>query len=486
MTIEEIKNGETSHLEFKREIPEKKENLLKTVSAFSNTSGGKIIFGIDDKTLEVVGIEGDVFKLMDSVINSISDNIEPLISPNINVATIENKTVIVLEIFPTNHTPCFLKSKGKDNGTFIRIGATSRIADFYSLRELELNGIRSSFDSQKCVNLMNDKTHFNSEITQKLCSEIQKRMEKAGVHNVNVNEKTLEGLGVLKNINGELVPTNAYALLTLSDFYDFSRCSIRCACFKGYNKAIFLDKLDCTGAIFEQVEQALNFVLKNLKVGIKFVGVQGIDDFEIPVNALREAIVNAVVHRNYMIEEPTQIAIYDDKVEIVSPGRLVSGLSLESALNGKSVARNPILAKVFRLMKLMEEWGSGFRRIYQECESAKIKLPKFQENELDCSIVFERNYEGVESEENSTLVEKFGVNGKSSVQKFGVNEKSSVQIMKLMKEKNSITAEEISEILKISKRAVEKQIQKLRGNGKIERLGSDKNGSWQVVTGDEK
>ena len=187
-----------------------------------------------------------------------------------------------------------------------------------------------------------------------------------------------------------------------------------------------------------------------------------------------------------MIEEPTQIAIYDDKVEIVSPGRLVSGLSLESALNGKSVARNPILAKVFRLMKLMEEWGSGFRRIYQECESAKIKLPKFQENELDCSIVFERNYEGVESEENSTLVEKFGVNGKSSVQKFGVNEKSSVQIMKLMKEKNSITAEEISEILKISKRAVEKQIQKLRGNGKIERLGSDKNGSWQVVTGDEK
>ena len=483
MTIEEILKGENSHIEFKREIPERKESFLKTVSAFSNTSGGKIIFGIDDKTLEVAGIEGDIFILMDSVINSISDNIEPLISPNINAQTIENKTVIVLEIFPTNHTPCFLKSKGKENGTFIRIGATSRIADFYSLRELELNGIRSSFDSQKCVNLMNDKSHFNSEVTQKLCSQIQTRLEKAGEQNINVNEKTLEGLGVLKNINGELVPTNAYALLTLSDFYDFSRCSIRCACFKGIDKAIFLDKLDCSGAIFEQVEQSLNFVLKNLKVGIKLVGVQGIDDFEIPKNALREAIVNAVVHRNYMNEEPTQIAIYDDRVEIISPGRLVSGLSLESALNGKSVSRNPILAKVFRLMKFMEEWGSGFRRINQECENAKLNLPKFQENELDCSIVFERVYENTVPQEKESSVEKFGENEKSSVKKFGENEKSSVKIIKLMNNKPTITAEEISDILDISKRAVEKQIQKLRETGFIKRIGSDKSGYWELIDG---
>lgn len=476
MTIYEVKKGESSHIEFKREIPEKKESFLKTVSAFSNTSGGKIVFGIDDKSLEVVGIDGDVFKLMDSVINSISDSIEPLISPNINVETIENKTVIVLEIFPTNHTPCYLKSKGKEDGTFIRIGATSRIADFYSLRELELNGIRSSFDSQKCVSLMNDKNHFNSDTTQKLCSQIQMRMEKAGIKDVSVNEQTLEGLGVLKNINGELVPTNAYALLTLSDFYDFSRCSIRCACFKGTHKAIFLDKLDCSGAIFEQVEQALSFVLRNLKVGIKFVGVQGIDDFEIPVNALREAIVNAVVHRNYMIEEPTQIAVYDDRVEIVSPGRLVSGLSIESALNGKSVARNPILAKVFRLMKLMEEWGSGFRRMNQECENAKISLPKFMENELDCSIVFERNV----SQEISS-VKKFDDNVKSSVKEFDDNIKSSVKIIELIKDNNSITASEISDILKISKRAVEKQIQKLRESEKIRRIGSDRNGFWEIL-----
>lgn len=352
MTIEEIKNGETSHLEFKREIPERKESFLKTVSAFSNTSGGKIIFGIDDKTLEVVGIEGDVFKLLDSVINSISDNIEPLISPNINVESIENKTVIVLEIFPTNHTPCFLKSKGKENGTFIRVGATSRIADFYSLRELELNGIRSSFDSQKCVNLMNDKNHFNSEITQKLCSGIQKRMEKAGVQNVNVNEQT-------------------------------------------------------------------------------------------------------------------QIAIYDDRVEIISPGRLVAGLSLESALNGKSVARNPILAKVFRLMNLMEEWGSGFRRINQECENAKINLPKFQENELDCSIFFERKNDNKISEEE-----------KSSVKNDPINDP--INLFDLIKQNPDGSYEDYAHFLNISPATVKRKIAELKADGKIVREGANKNGKWKI------
>ena len=144
--------------------------------------------------------------------------------------------------------------------------------------------------------------------------EIQKRIRMEGFSETEVTEKTLESLGVLKNINGELFPTNAYALLTLSDFYDFSRCSVRCACFRGVDKTVFLDKFDCSGPIFEQVEQALKFVLKNIKVGIRFVGLQGLDDYEIPVNALREAIVNAVVHRSYMIEEPVQIAIYDDRI----------------------------------------------------------------------------------------------------------------------------------------------------------------------------
>ncbi len=480
MTIEEIKKGENSHLEFKREVPERKENFLKTVSAFSNTSGGKVIFGIDDKTLEVVGIKEDIFKSMDAIINTISDNIEPLISPNINAQTIDGKTVVVLEIFPTNHTPCYIKSKGKNEGTFIRIGATSRPADFYSLRELELNGIRSSFDSQKDVTLMNDSSYFNSETTKELCSKIQKKIESAGIQNLKITEKTLESLGVLKNVNGELFPTNAYALLTMSGFYEFSRCSVRCACFKGYDKAIFLDKLDCFGSIFEQIEQSLNFVLRNLKVGIKFVGVQGIDDYEIPVNALREAIVNAVVHRNYMIEEPTRIAIYDDRLEIISPGRLVSGLSLESALNGKSIARNPVLAKVFRMMKLMEEWGSGFRRINQECKKAGIKFPKFIENDTDCTFIFERNIESKKEFQVNAVVSK--CSGTAQRLPRDCPEIAQRTLLYIM-ENNSATIKEIHEELGISERTVKNHIALLRDRF-IKRIGSDTKGYWEIINKD--
>ncbi len=466
MTKEEILKGEGSHLEFKQEIPEKKENFLKTVSAFSNTSGGTIVFGIDDKTHTIKGLEGDIFKLMDSIINAISDNIEPLISPEIFPESIDGKTVIILNIFPTNYTPCFLKVRGKENGTFVRIGATTRAADFYALRELELNGVRTSFDSQKNVNLMNDKAHFNADVTKKLCMEIQKRIKREGFSETEVTEKTLESLGVLKNINGELFPTNAYALLTLSDFYDFSRCSVRCACFRGVDKTVFLDKFDCSGPIFEQVEQALKFVLKNIKVGIRFVGLQGLDDYEIPVNALREAIVNAVVHRSYMIEEPVQIAIYDDRIEIISPGRLVPGLSLESALNGKSVSRNPVIAKVFRIMDFMEEWGSGFGRINQECKKAGIKAPEFIENESDCSLVFKR------------IVKNNVPQGVPQDVPQGVPQDLDGFIINEIKMNNKITREEIARKANVNPKTVARHIEKLKD--KVHFVGSGFSGHWQI------
>ncbi|MBR1910811.1 MAG: putative DNA binding domain-containing protein, partial [Treponema sp.] len=257
MTLEEIKHGENAHLEFKREVPDKKESVLKTVSAFSNTSGGKIIFGVDDKSLAVTGIQGDIFKLMDGIINSISDSLEPLISPAVNAETIDGKTVIVLEVFPTNFTPVFLKSKGKEQGTFVRVGATSSSADHYALKELELNGSRTSFDSLKCVSFMNDAGSFNEDAVAALCADINKYISEKEIDAPKVTERTLEAFGVLKNINGDIQPSNAFALLTKPDRFEFINAGIRCACFKGADKSTFIDKLDCEGPVYVQIEQAL-------------------------------------------------------------------------------------------------------------------------------------------------------------------------------------------------------------------------------------
>ena len=173
MTLSEIQKGESSELEFKRVVPKNKDNLLKTVVAFSNGGGGTIIIGIDDKTHEVVGVdEIEAFKMMDAIANCISDGIEPLVSPDISLQSVEGKTVIRVRIFAGSHTPYYLKSVGKESGTFVRIAATSRQADIIAKKELELLGLRHSYDSLESRSFMNDEQSFNAATTKKLCDDI--------------------------------------------------------------------------------------------------------------------------------------------------------------------------------------------------------------------------------------------------------------------------------------------------------------------------
>ena len=117
MNIEEIKKGETETLEFKREFPSKDSKLLKTIVAFSNGKGGRVVFGVDDKTLEVFGIDnGKVFKFMDSLANMISDSSQPQINPRITFETIEEKTIVITEILPGQNQPYYLKAEGSLDG----------------------------------------------------------------------------------------------------------------------------------------------------------------------------------------------------------------------------------------------------------------------------------------------------------------------------------------------------------------------------------
>ena len=146
ITIEEIKNDESKNLELKEMIPTNSIKYLKSVSAFSNTAGGKIIFGIKASTLEIIGVDGDIHKKVDAITNAISDSIVPQIIPNIYVDEIENKKVIVCEIYRGSRIPYYIKSLGKNDGSYIRTAGTTRIADEGMLKELELTGVNRSYD----------------------------------------------------------------------------------------------------------------------------------------------------------------------------------------------------------------------------------------------------------------------------------------------------------------------------------------------------
>ena len=144
MTLDEILSGESKNIEYKVELPKKSEKYMKTVIAFANTSGGNLIIGVDDKTGEVTGVdEKSFFQIMDSIADAFADSCEPQIIPDISFQSINDKCIVVVTIYPGMHRPYYLKNQGKQHGTYIRLGATSRPADSTKIRELEIEG--SSF-----------------------------------------------------------------------------------------------------------------------------------------------------------------------------------------------------------------------------------------------------------------------------------------------------------------------------------------------------
>lgn len=379
-----IDSGESKNVEYKVTLPDRSIKYTKTAVAFANGEGGCIVFGIEDQTLRVVGVSDDqVFTIMDAISNAIADSCEPLIIPDISMRDIDGKTVIVAEILPGAQRPYFIKSMGREQGTFVRVAGTTRQADAATIKELLFEGSNRSFDQTICREL----TATEDDIA-KLCdamTAVAKSNAKHGAEAVKpVTVQQLRSWNVLVERDGELRPTNAYAIL--AGINGPIRSVIQCGVFKGDTKAVFVDRREFEGAPWELIEQAYQYVLRNIHMGARFAGVYRQDVYEIPPDAIRELIVNAVVHRSYIDHSSIQIAIYDNRLEITSPGRLPMGQTLERMKEGYSKIRNEALAAAFAYMGLIEHWGSGIPRIIEEVREAGLREPEFLGGDTDLRI----------------------------------------------------------------------------------------------------
>lgn len=385
MTIEEILAGESKTIEFKQELPDKSDKYMKSVIAFSNTSGGKIIIGVDDKTRKVIGVPMDkAFEIIDSITNAISDSCTPQIIPDITLQAINDKTVVVVTIYPGRQRPYYFSSLGKENGTFIRTSGSSRRADMAQIRELEFEGANRYFDQTYSVG------HTVSEKQiQKFCSEMKKwalkacKTEQEKKHVKDITKGNLISWGLLTERDGELFPTNAFLLLTKNDF---PQAKIQCAVFKGTTRNKFIDKREYAGPIQEQIEEAYQFVLRSIRLGATIRGLYRVDDYELPIEGIRELICNAVTHRSYLDEGCVQVALFDDRLEVTSPGMLFGGLSIEDLKEGQSRPRNRGIASAFVAMKIIEQWGTGIPRIIEMCKEYGLKEPEFIEIGMDFRV----------------------------------------------------------------------------------------------------
>lgn len=338
----------------------------------------QFVFGVCYNQSTGRNVKGQVFEWSKKDIsNMISDACTPQIDPDIVMQTIEGKTVIVIHIAPGKFRPYYLKSSGKEASSYIRINGTSRPADPRMLQELELEGKKISYDSLQEIGM-----DYDEEAALRLCRTMKKiaveacetEDEKASVKEMTIEK--LEDFGLLCKVGAELYPTHSFMLLTDNRL---RYAKIQCALFKGTTRDIFIDRKEFDGPIYGQIEDAYQFVLKHINLGAEVKGIFRRDVFELPVKAIREMIANAVVHRSYLDDSCIQVSVYDDRVEVDSPGMLYGGMDIETAKLGKSRCRNAAIAEAFHYMRIVETWGTGIPRIISKCKEYGLEAPLFEE-----------------------------------------------------------------------------------------------------------
>ncbi|CBL36429.1 Predicted transcriptional regulator containing an HTH domain and an uncharacterized domain shared with the mammalian protein Schlafen [butyrate-producing bacterium SM4/1] len=218
----------------------------------------------------------------------------------------------------------------------------------------------------------------------------------------DVGRQQLRSWGVLIERDGKDYPSNAYAILTgCGGLHVATQCGV----FKGTTKEVFVDRREYTSPIWEQIEEAFQFVLRNIHLGATIVGIYRQDVYEIPPDAIRELIINAAVHRSYLDHGNIQVAVYDNRLEITSPGKLPMGQTLERMKEGYSQIRNEALAYAFSYMNLIEHWGSGIPRIIGKVKAAGLREPEFIGGEVDLRInIYRGQIDDASGDNNSDKV----------------------------------------------------------------------------------
>lgn len=464
--------GESENIEFKREPPKDHKKYLKTVIAFANGFGGKIIFGVEDNTLDIVGINNDeAFKIKDSITNAIYANCKPTIIPNVYLETINNKTVVVVEINSGWQKPYHIKADGIENGTYIRVAGTTRLADILMIKELMFEGSNRFYDKTICPELtvsdkdINELCDTLKEVAKRNCNS---NFNKDNVELLTKNQLISWGLLVLKE--GKVYPTNAYAILTGSPIISNT---IQCALFKGNDRTEVIDMKNFSGPIYELIDYAYQFVLRNIKMKATFDGLYRNNEYEIPTYAIRELIVNAVAHRSYLDRNNIKIALYDDRLEVTSPGKLPMGQTLEKMKNGNSTIRNEALVHILQYLNYIEAWGRGIPRIIKSVTDIGLAEPSFigGETELVVNIYRYGNSYHISDQTLDYL------NQLDQTIVLGANER---KILDLILANNSITQKEITIKSNFSISQVKYYTGKLMEKGVISRDGTNRKGKWII------
>jgi len=412
-----IRSGESETVEFKASFD---KEILETSVSFANTKGGAILIGISDKG-DIKGAQIGKETLKDWA-NQISQATEPLIIPEIEIEEIDRKKIAVIRIKEFPIKPVSLKGR-----CFRRVKNSNRVMQPHEIAEMHLHSTGMSWDKLTVANASADIIDV-----EKVRRYIESARD-AGRRKISADENPLQALQKLELIKDGR-PTWASILL----FYRYpqqflSQAVIHCGKFK--EETIVIDDRMIEGTLTEQIEEAMDFIRKNISVKFVMTGKPAREEiWDYPLEALREAVINAVCHRDYTVPSNTEVRIYDDKLIVWNPGGLPLGLTLEDLYRPHpSILRNKGIGGIFYDVGLIEQWGSGIDKMRKACEKAGIPEPKFEEHQ-GFRVIFRKDI----------YTEEY-------LQKLGLNERQIKAVM-YVKEKGKITNKEYRGMFEITDR----------------------------------
>jgi ATP-dependent DNA helicase RecG len=444
---------ESAQLEFKETLPQNQQ-IIKTIIGFCNHSGGRLIIGVkDDRTIAGVN-EKNIQQIIESLQQSIYQNTTPTMLPSIYSQRLHGKMLVIVEVSEGMNKPYFISQKGQSQGTYLRIGAHTMKASAEMIQELTWKS--RGFFADEIPVYAGNKLSIDIDKFSAFLKDNRKQYQAGNL------DKLLANYKILTQEHQKTYPTMGGVLTFAKNSSQyFPEAFIICSHFKGSSGRNAIASKDCLGDLFTQTNAAIEFVQSCLNQQFTITGTKRDQQLEIPFVALREMIINAVVHRNYQIAAPTKIAVFSDRVEIFSPGNFTGPLSVDQLESGITYIRNHVICRVFREAGYIEKLGSGFLTLFESYRQYQLPRPTIIEGTgyIKCILPRPQNNMPLESSDSDEN-----------------------KIMRLFYVGDEISISDVELALNISRQTASRRLNALIKNNKVQRIGKGPSTKYRKIS----
>jgi ATP-dependent DNA helicase RecG len=454
-----IADGENLNTEFKTSF---NADAIETLVAFANTSGGRVLVGVTDSK-KIVGISLTA-ETTQNWINEIKNKTIPSLIPQCNIHLTDSKQVVEFYIGEYPIKPVAVKGR-----YYKRIGNSNHLLNNQEISDLHLQTFNTSWDNYPSTR------HALKDISLEKVSQFVKLVNQ--IREIPITDAPGIVLNKLELINNSNISNACYLL--------FSNSSIQVAIVQAgrFSNSISIKDdttIDCD--LFGQVDAIMSFIKKHINKGIIVTeSAQHIERWQYPLNAIREIVINMIVHRNYQDGGNSIIKIYDERIEFFNPGRLPDTISVEQLLSGEYIsrARNKRIASLFKEAGLIEQYGSGIKRIIYAFNEYDLPTPTFENIQYGFRVTVFSKLNDVE--ENVTEKVPDRVTNRVTDRVTNRVTDNQAKLLMQMKANPMVSTNELATLLGISQRKVKENIKKLKDLNRLQRIGSEKAGHWKVM-----